>query len=178
MSSIIVRAIIAAVLVGGCSALQSYVGSGAPQLIVGGVNILVVIGMILHALESQPSGVFGRAAKKGVNIMGGMLCVLSMVVGGGAVLGASACTPAQYAVFTQVEQRVLADLSIPGEGLPQVEADVATLLAGQPGADVVAIVNEALQLLVDLNVIPANLIPTAKRMIAEGNAKLALRSAK
>lgn len=93
----------------------------------------------------------------------------------GTVVGAAAatesCTPAQQALFDQVDNLVLADIRA-GDVLNQIETDVAKLVAGQPGADVVMIVDDALALLIDLNAIPPNLIPTAIKMRTEEESKL------
>lgn len=77
----------------------------------------------------------------------------------------ASCTPAQQAEYTQIEQTVLADLQA-GKTLAQIEQDVGQLVAGQPGADVAEILNDALTLLIDLGVIPANILPTAKADLA------------
>jgi hypothetical protein len=89
-----------------------------------------------------------------------------------AVLGASqqACSPAQMAEADKVEQTVLADI-VAGKTLPQIESDVATLVAGQPGADVVVLVDDALTFLVDLGVVPASVLPYAKSLIAAEHPK-------
>jgi hypothetical protein len=83
------------------------------------------------------------------------------------VLAVGGChlTPAQQAEETQIENTILADLAA-GKTLQQIEADVGKIVAGQPGVDVVVIVNDALQLLIDLGVIPTNELPQAKSMIA------------
>jgi hypothetical protein len=92
------------------------------------------------------------------------------------VCAAFACTPANQAEATQIENVVLADLA-KGDSLEQIEADVATIVAGKPGADVVVIVNDALQLLVDLGLIPANELPQVKIMIVKLHTVIDTRTA-
>jgi uncharacterized protein YcfL len=87
---------------------------------------------------------------------------------------ASGCTPAQQAEATQIENTVLADLAA-GKTLEQIEADVSKLVAGQAGADVVVIVNDALTLLEDLGVIPQGALPQAKVMSTTLHTQIALR---
>jgi hypothetical protein len=94
---------------------------------------------------------------------------VAMRVGLATLLGFGliACgTPAQQAVEAKVEQTVLADI-VAGKTLQQIEADVAQLVAGQPGADAVIITNDILAFLVDIGVIPPNVLPQAKAMLVE-----------
>ena len=86
----------------------------------------------------------------------GVLCALS----GLAAVTESACTPAETAQASKVEGVVLADI-VAGKSLETIEQDVAVLFAGQPGADIVAIVNDALALLIDMHVVPIANVPTA-----------------
>lgn len=80
----------------------------------------------------------------------------------GVVLSTSACTPAQTAVLSNIEQRVLSDLEA-GDGLPQIEGDVQAIVVAQGGAAavVVEVTDAALALLADLGLIPPGLLPTA-----------------
>ena len=102
-----------------------------------------------------------------------VMLITSLLIGQTAL---EACTPAQAAVLSHIEQVVLNDLTA-GKTASQIEADVAVLLAGQPGADVVMIVNDAIALLIDLGVIPPGVIPQAMAVHAEMKAKLAARPA-
>jgi hypothetical protein len=79
------------------------------------------------------------------------------------------CTPAQQAQITKIEQIVLADI-LAGKTRAQIEADVGQALAGQAGADIAAIVDEVLMLLVDLGAIPAADLPRVMAMRAEHKA--------
>jgi len=88
-----------------------------------------------------------------------LLCGLMATV----VVPLQACTPVDQAVEAKIEQTVLDDF-LAGKTIVQIETDVAALVAEQPGADVVAIVNDILGLLVDLGKIPPNLIPKANAM--------------
>jgi hypothetical protein len=56
--------------------------------------------------------------------------------------------------FQAITQVVLQDLEA-GKTLPQIETDVAALVAGQQGVDVLTLVDDAIKLLVDLNDLPA-----------------------
>jgi hypothetical protein len=89
-----------------------------------------------------------------------------------ALASTNTCTPAQQAVETKVEQTILADLAA-GKNLAQIETDVATLLAGQPGADAVIVVNDVLAMLIDLGVIPHGLLPQAKAMLEQSRMNAA-----
>lgn len=97
---------------------------------------------------------------------------VAAAVGGTTLAVATSCTPAQQAVFSTVEQKVLDDV-VAGKTLTQIETDVATLLVGTPGTDVVLIVNEALTLLVDIGAIPPSYLPQAKVLLAESSLKAA-----
>jgi hypothetical protein len=77
-----------------------------------------------------------------------------------------ACTPAQGAMFSKIEQVVLDDLAA-GKTRVQIEVDVGNALAGQPGADVAIVLEDVLTFLIDAGYIPPNLIPQARMMLAE-----------
>ena len=89
---------------------------------------------------------------------------------------APACTPAQQAEFTQIENVVLADFKA-GKTRIQIEDDVAAIvIPGNAGADVVAILDEAIALLIDSGALKGllPLLGQAKAMRAElATAKLA-----
>lgn len=109
---------------------------------------------------------FGSLAEKLAELweLAAWACIL--LCGLMASIVVPACTPADQAIEAKIEQTVLSDFEA-GDGLPQIETDVAKLVAGQPGADVVIIVNDALGLLIDLGLIPANDVPKAKAMRTE-----------
>jgi hypothetical protein len=89
-----------------------------------------------------------------------------------ATAGAGACTPAQSAELTQIENRVAADLQA-GKTLEQIETDVAIIVNPKnPLIDtlVVILVNDALQILVDAGVIPPIFLPRAQTMLAQVRA--------
>ena len=81
---------------------------------------------------------------------------------GAAVTG---CTPAERAEAQTIEQLVLHDIQA-GKGEQQIEADIAAQLAGQPGVDVVIILNDALAFLIDIGAIPSDLMGAALNMKA------------
>lgn len=88
--------------------------------------------------------------------------------------GFVACTPAQQAEATKIENVVLLDLAAGyATGTPYIQildkinTDVGALVAGQVGVDVALIVNEALALLIDTGEIPANQLPSAKAMVVQ-----------
>ena len=97
---------------------------------------------------------------------------LASFVGVCVVAACLACSPAQQAELTAVENIVLHDVE-QGKAIPAIETDVATLVAGQPGADVVAIVDSALTLLIDMGVVPQNFMPYAKSLAASEHVKAA-----
>ncbi len=89
---------------------------------------------------------------------------------GVGIVATNGCTPAQIAEEQRIEQTILVEQTILADLVAcktrqQIEADVATIIAGQPGADVAAIVDAALVLLVDVGVIPPNVLPTAVAML-------------
>lgn len=91
--------------------------------------------------------------------------ILVVMVGGEVAITALVdCTPAQQALQTQIEQTVLADLA-EGKTRAQILEDVGRLLAGQPGADVGLAVADAISFLIDIGVIPPNVLPAAKEML-------------
>ena len=86
-----------------------------------------------------------------------------------------ACTPAQVAQQTQIEQTVLNDLKA-GKSFPAIEADVCAIVdPSSPQTCTVGavIVNDAVTLLIDLGVIPANLIPSAVALKLESTLAIA-----
>ena len=78
----------------------------------------------------------------------------------------TACTPAQQAEVKSVEQTILHDLS-QGKTLEQTELDVATIIAGQPGADAVIVFNDALALVIDAGWVPADLMQEALQWLSQ-----------
>lgn len=96
--------------------------------------------------------------------------VTMIVVGivGAAVAGTAAicsgCTPAESATWTNVENVVLTDLEN-GAVLDVIEAGIKQYVPA--GADLDAIINEAIQLLHDLGLLPANILPVASSMQAQ-----------
>ena len=82
-----------------------------------------------------------------------------------ALSSTTACTPAQQAEFTAVENLVLQDLTA-GKSRTQILEDVGQLLGGGVGKDIALIVADALALLIDGGWVPANVLPTAKAHLA------------
>lgn len=91
---------------------------------------------------------------------------LAMFVPVGLLAFVLSCTAAQQATWTRVEQVVFDDLA-QGKSRQQIEVDVGTVLAGQVGADIARIVDEAIVLLLDTGAIPPNVIPIAQQRLAE-----------
>lgn len=81
---------------------------------------------------------------------------------------------AAFPVLDQVEEEIVNDLKA-GMTTQQIEEDIARLLAGQPAGDVVIAINDAVTFLVDMGIIPPNLIPQAKALQAAEHAKLEAR---
>lgn len=97
------------------------------------------------------------------------------------VVSTTGCTPAEQATGGQIENKVLADLSA-GDGLPQIEGDVQTILkATSPTAAVVIdAIDTALELLVLAGDIPPGLVPTVssyRQTLAVAKAENAAKSA-
>lgn len=96
--------------------------------------------------------------------------------GVGTVMMSVSCTPAQSALEVRVVQEVFADFTA-GMPLPQIEADVAKTVAGQPGADAVVLVNDALALLIHAGVVPAGSLPQANAMLLQSAAEITAKRA-
>ena len=86
-----------------------------------------------------------------------------------AVCLTNSCTPAQQADITKVEQTILTDLEN-GTVLSDIEAAVRALVP--QGADVDVIINDAITLMHDLGIIPANVLPVALDMQSKLAVKL------
>lgn len=93
-----------------------------------------------------------------------------------AVLSISACKnlSAAFPVLDQVEQEIVTDLQ-EGMGPTQIEDDIARMLAGQEGVDVVTVVQDAVTFLIDMGIIPSNLLEPAKAIKGYEQSKLAAR---
>jgi hypothetical protein len=114
-----------------------------------------------NAAKKPPSPPVGLAVFVGFFLMAAGATTTILGVG---FVASNGCAPAQIAEEQRIEQTVLADI-VAGKSRQQIEADVATIIAGQPGADIAAIVDAALVLLVDVGVIPPNVLPTAVAML-------------
>jgi hypothetical protein len=92
-------------------------------------------------------------------------CVAAVVT-----LDASGCTPAQQAQAVNVTGVVLSDL-LAGKDLPTIEADVTRALAGAGVVvtDIAAIVEDALNLLLDAGLVPPSLLPRAADLKAQAH---------
>jgi hypothetical protein len=214
------RAILYTIVTALLAADQVWMGFGTsvPQLVVGGVNILVVIAAFLQALNTNPftkklggrwfglgqdmsngigagskpaplppppgggsSGLSGPVHRRLPNGRRGFrhvppVAILCLAFG---LTGAtqSGCTPAQVAETTQIETTIINDIKA-GDTDQQIELDVAAIVipAGQPLVvtdTIVAIVNDVLDELINLNVIPPVLLPSAVAMHARLTTQLA-----
>jgi hypothetical protein len=106
--------------------------------------------------------------------MAGMSGVL--LLAGALGLSNTSCKGVNFPQLDKVEQIVLNDLASCGATpacVQQMESDVATLIAGQAGADAVKLLNDALTLLVDAGLVPADLLPKARSVLATEHLKLA-----
>jgi hypothetical protein len=84
----------------------------------------------------------------------------------------SACTPAQNAELSQIENKIAVDIQA-GKTLEQIETDVALIVnPNNPLVDaiVIMLVNDALQLLVDAGVIPPGFLSRAQTMLVQVRA--------
>lgn len=122
------------------------------------------------------------AAKKITDLtakMGGMSVLL--LAGWLAVMPTLACKGASFPSLAKIEQVVLNDLAVCGTSqvcVTQMETDVATLIAQgalgpNVGADSVTLVKDALTILIDAGLIPADVLPKAKATLAIEKIKLA-----
>jgi hypothetical protein len=94
-----------------------------------------------------------------------------------------ACNGAVFPVLQQIEQKVLADIEA-GDSVAQIEVDVGFIVgqdvgdAGQVGADIVRDVQDAVQVLVDFHLIPAQFLSAANTVHDTEHAKLVARGEK
>ena len=80
----------------------------------------------------------------------------------GLLAVASACKPGQYPSFTSIEQTVLADIKLVGITIEKIEADIQPFVPA--GSNLDAIVDDVLQTLMDLGLIPSANLPQAQAM--------------
>ena len=111
-------------------------------------------GSVGAALASPKLEFSGRGPQRGVVDVFTAFVVTVCAIGTLVCLAmfASGCTPAQSAAWAQVEPTVWADVEA-GKSLEQIESDVAFLLVGKSGPELVAIVDDALAFLVDSGVL-------------------------
>lgn len=132
-------------------------------------SVVSVLGLIASFLETPPAArrkLERLTADLGRKAGPALVCLAlgASVLGIGATV--SACTPAQQAEWSQIEQTVLSDLAA-GKTREQILADVGSIVAGRPGADVAIILDDALEFLIDAGVIPADVLRAATKMHAE-----------
>lgn len=94
-------------------------------------------------------------------LFGGVTSSLAIVAVGSSALLSEGCTPAQQAELGQIESIVLADVQA-GKTLEQIMADVGKVVGGKAGVDVAVITYDILVTLIDLGVIPSNVLPQAQ----------------
>ena len=91
----------------------------------------------------------------------------------------SACTPAQQAEVTLIENWVQADLGL-GMSTEAMVLDITKRLAqqaiGTVGLDVYQIVLDAVTLLIDAGVLPPSVLPAANAARAELKMKISMRA--
>lgn len=151
---------------------QSVIQTNVPPLPAVGSNF----GTTLPESPSPPTMRNERSGLDSLHFVSELTAMaVFLVVGFVSILVMDACSPAEQAIEAKIEQTILNDLAT-GKTLEQVETDVAVLLVGQPGADIVVIVNDALAFLIDIHAIPANILPQAQTMLAQEHAKLTARA--
>jgi hypothetical protein len=91
------------------------------------------------------------------------------ILGLALIASVAACKPGEYPSFTSVEQTVLADIKLVGITIEKIEADIQPFVPA--GSNLDAIVDDALQVLMDLGLIPSTSLPQAQSM----HATLAMR---
>lgn len=97
-----------------------------------------------------------RAARKGVLPLVLGLSILSLSL-------ETACTPAQQATISKVDETIANDL-LAGKSLPEIEADVNAIL-GKPAVDIESIILDGITLILDLGgILPADKVPAAQAM--------------
>lgn len=169
------------------AALQSW--ATAKPLVMGAVfaAVAALVALAKQTFLVTPAPKSPDAVQRGTNVsvreppaskrvalwwVGAALVLVAMCVSG--------CTPAEQALATNIENTVLADLGA-GKSLPQIEADVASLIIcpGAPNGScksaqaIVAIVNDTLDLLIGLGVIPPGVLPVAQSYHAQLTQQIA-----
>ena len=114
-------------------------------------------------------------------LVSALAVVACLAVPAASVPACSQVSPAVFPILDKVEQTVLADIEA-GKGLPQITIDVAAVVAAQLvpeqiSPDVDRLVEDALTLLIDSGLVPANWLTAAKGMKAEVHAKLVAKGA-
>jgi hypothetical protein len=140
-----------------------------------GVDIPKIIDAVGRMITPPNSPPKPPSPPAGLAVFAMFLLSATTVIGiGGVTITTTSCTPAQQALEAKIEQTVLADLAA-GKTRQQIEVDIGTLVAGQTGADIALIVDDAIIVLIDIGVIPPNLLPKTVGMLpAEKRAKLHL----
>jgi hypothetical protein len=155
------------------SAPDSITVSGLPTWLTAEVTVaLTALGTILLLLGSLRL-MFSANAGQPPQVPNAVKAMLPLALVAAFAFGTQACTSAQVAKFSQIEQDVLSGLRN-GETLEQIEQRVAADLgvAGPVNTLIATLVVDTIDALVALNVIPPNIVPTAQRMESEEAGKL------
>lgn len=152
------------------TAPQPFTGSTAFYAIfvygLGGLGISALPAFLVHGHSTLPKML--RAARK----VGPVLVMLALPAGVAAIVGQSACTPAQQAAWSKVDTIVLTDIEA-GKTRAQIIADVtADLGIGSPLADTILL--DSLNFLIDVGAIVLHL-PEATALRNELAAEKAAR---
>ena len=103
------------------------------------------------------------AARVGFNFVAGVFAV-ALAVGG--LLAFGGCTPAQSVEMSNIESTILGDL-VANKSQAQVEQDVAAIVGGKFGVDVVILVDDALVLLIDSGTLTASELTAAQTLLGQ-----------
>ena len=102
-------------------------------------------------------------ARVGLNWVAGIFAT-ALAVGG--LLAFGGCTPAQSAEMANIESTILGDL-VANKSQAQIEQDVAAIVGGKFGVDVVIIVDDALTLLIDSGKLTPAELTAAQTMLGQ-----------
>jgi hypothetical protein len=126
-----------------------------------GLDVPTLLASIWRMISSASRATYGKRAAAAAAVAPVVLGIMVFFCG---------CSPAAQALEQRVEQTVATDLAN-GVALPQIEQDVAKVLAGQVGVDVVVVVQDAIAFLIDMGIIPASVQPYAHTVLGQAQAE-------
>lgn len=148
-------------------------GAGVAALAKGMVaaGLVAIVNLLRPATKVETDAVKAKLKKNGNGAGGGGIAATACLC-----LFCFGCQTiaAAFPELDAIEKTVLADVEA-GKTAEQIEADVAKIVAGQAGVDIVILVNDALAFLIDAGLVPSNWVPQAKALAATETGKISAR---